>query len=71
MIYYSRRGPEVYDISSVSIAGSRLVALMTERVGEPRHLVIWDWKSAQLLFVCQFLFCPDNVAQPFDTHVGT
>lgn len=51
-IHYSRGGVEVYEDSCVSITNSRLAALMTEPVGGARHLVIWDWKWAQLLFVC-------------------
>ena len=39
-------------LQTISIAGSRLAMLVNLKRG--MVLLIWDWKSTQLLFVCQF-----------------
>ena len=52
-IQYSRADLPSFFLRSVSITSSRLAMLVNLKRG--RVLVIWDWKSAQLLFVCQFL----------------
>ena len=36
----------------VLISGSRLVLVM-ESTNDAMWMVIWDWKSAQIIFVCQ------------------
>ena len=54
-INYSRRGTKVYNIISVPITSSRLV--VSANVRFEMYLIIWDWKSAQALFVRQCLLC--------------
>ena len=51
-ILCSQGGVDAYDTPDVLISGSRLVLVM-----DPGAVVIWDWKSAQILFLCQ-LFDP-------------
>ena len=50
---YSQRGARAYTPFSVSIMSSRLAVFGI-------HLVIWDWRSAQTLFVRQSLLYPAN-----------
>ena len=50
-IPYSRKGKNVYEIPFVSISSSRLAVLMS--MHDWKCMVIWDWKSSQVLFVCQ------------------
>ena len=52
-IQYLRTDTRQLIIRSISITGSRLA--MYASLGHGKILVIWDWKSAQLLFVRQFL----------------
>ena len=51
MISYSQRGISASKISSASISSSRLAVLIVTQYGE--CMVIWDWKSSQVLSVCQ------------------
>ena len=53
-IQYSRADLPWFFLHWVSITGSRLAMLVNVNLNHGRVLVIWDWKSAQLLFVCQF-----------------
>ena len=50
-ISYSRKGGNAYCIRSVSITSSQLAVLMRVQYG--MCVVIWDWTSSQVLFVCQ------------------
>ena len=63
-ITYSRGSGKVYYTPSVSITSSRLAVLMVVRI------VIWDWKSAQVLFVCQ-PFGARFDKQSSNIHAGT
>lgn len=52
-IRYSRKGLDAREIPFVSITSSKLAVLT--RVQRGVSMVIWDWKSAEVLFVCQSL----------------
>ena len=67
-IPYSRKD-NVEEIPSVSISSSRLAVLMCMRHGV--SMVIWDWKSAQILFVCHPWNNPTNEAQPSCRYLKT
>lgn len=56
-IQYSRGGFTMYRMTSVSITGSRLAMFGTVQTGVPDRifLIVWDWKSGQVLFVRQTL----------------
>ena len=47
----------MYRMTSVSITGSRLAMFGTVQTGVPDRifLIVWDWKSGQVLFVRQIL----------------
>lgn len=54
MINYSH-GPtiadNIHDVDGVWVSGVRLAVLVG--LQHKRSLVIWDWRNAQVLFVCQ------------------
>jgi hypothetical protein len=55
-ILYSHHDGE-HSVSFVSITGSRLAVLT--RVSTGQYLVIWDWKTGEMMCVCQS-FCHDS-----------
>lgn len=50
-IHYSQGGARVYKIISVPITSSRLA--VSANVQSGMYLIVWDWRNAQVLFVCQ------------------
>ena len=50
-ILYSQKGVDVHETPLILMSGFRL-ALMIDSRAEMR-MIIWDWKSAQILFVRQ------------------
>ena len=53
-IYHSRKAIEVngFGLASITITSSRL-AMLVDTSHSP-SLVVWDWRSSDVLFVCQF-----------------
>lgn len=64
MIHYSPRSTKELGISAL-ITSSRLVAFTGAETYGEEHLIVWDWKGAQLLFVRRPLLYFDKQAQAF------
>jgi hypothetical protein len=66
-MYYSRGRTRIDDIYLGSVTSSRLTVIV--EVPDGNHLVIFDWKSAQVLFVGQISHNFANRAQAFTQEI--
>ena len=54
IIYFPQRDGR-FSLFSSSITSSRLVLSLGQHFFRGSHFIIWDWRSARVLFVCQYL----------------
>lgn len=54
IIYFPQRDGMEFNLFSTSITSSRLVLSLGKHFFRGSHFVIWDWRSARVLFVRQY-----------------